>query len=397
MIYISTMNSINILYCCLFAPFKANASAGGQLAYYYVKKISEKQNVNLKLLCSVPAHDWEKLQPTVNEFDAEYFIEPSKNFLTKVITKLNFNKGCYFNQKSVNLFIKKAKKMNKEGFVPDYVIFDWETTAYIYDNLKKIWPSAKYSVVEQDVTSQSLERFYESEGNAMKKLYKKIVWKNCLRLEKKLFNKLYCVNVLSQKDVELVKNISSKAKTNIVAPYYHKYDDFELLQSKTKDILFFGYMAREENCEAVMWFVENILPKLTEGRFVVLGGGVPEKIKQLESEKVHITGFQTNEQLGEWFKNSLCMVVPLLHGAGVKIKVLEAMSAGIPVVTNSIGIEGISGTNGIDYLHCEKDEDYVCAINSLLNNNQKAYEIGTKSRELMNNTVNFEAADYLVL
>ena len=84
-----------------------------------------------------------------------------------------------------------------------------------------------------------------------------------------------------------------------------------------------------------------------------------------------------------------------MHGAGIKIKVLEAMSAGIPVLTNEIGIEGIPAVDGHDYLHCESNEDFVHGIQALMGNMALAYKIGNNSRQLCEKEFNYEKSSYL--
>ena len=61
----------------------------------------------------------------------------------------------------------------------------------------------------------------------------------------------------------------------------------------------------------------------------------------------------------------MCLVAPLVLGAGIKVKILEALSSGIPVITNDIGIEGIPAQSGCEYIHCIKPEEYAKAIREI--------------------------------
>lgn len=72
----------------------------------------------------------------------------------------------------------------------------------------------------------------------------------------------------------------------------------------------------------------------------------------------------------------MCMVVPLINGSGIKIKVLEGFSAGIPVLSNNVGMRGIPARNKVDYLHCEKAEDFIKSIEFLINNPREIEKIG---------------------
>lgn len=71
----------------------------------------------------------------------------------------------------------------------------------------------------------------------------------------------------------------------------------------------------------------------------------------------------------------MCFVSPLLTGAGIKIKVIEALSAKIPVLTNEIGIEGIQAIDGVSYFKCENALDYERVIRNILQGKENTSEI----------------------
>ena len=96
----------------------------------------------------------------------------------------------------------------------------------------------------------------------------------------------------------------------------------------------------------------------------MIGNKPSENIKKYASEKVVFTGFVQDVQ--PYFSKAKCLAAPIQAGAGVKVKILEAMSMGIPVLTNSLGIEGIEARDGFEYLHCEEPEDYENAIRKIL-------------------------------
>ncbi len=77
------------------------------------------------------------------------------------------------------------------------------------------------------------------------------------------------------------------------------------------------------------------------------------------------------------------MVVPLLYGSGIKTKVLSALSCGLPVLSNSIGIEGINVNSNSEYIHCENTNDFVEGIIRLYNNKDLYLKICKKSRDYM--------------
>ena len=76
-------------------------------------------------------------------------------------------------------------------------------------------------------------------------------------------------------------------------------------------------------------------------RLHVVGSNVPEVVKSLASARVVVHGYLTDEELAQRYAAVRAVVVPLRYGAGVKGKVLDALRHGLPVVTTSIGVEGL--------------------------------------------------------
>ena len=82
-------------------------------------------------------------------------------------------------------------------------------------------------------------------------------------------------------------------------------------------------MSRPENYLSAIWFIDNVMPLLKSDnyRFVILGSRPPEELKKRECTKIVITGFV--ESIVPYFEKSMCMVAPLVLGAGIKVKIIE--------------------------------------------------------------------------
>lgn len=140
---------------------------------------------------------------------------------------------------------------------------------------------------------------------------------------------------------------------DIVAYVYEEFmdsisDDF----SQREGLLFVGGFAHPPNADAVLWFANEIYPLIRETLsipFYVVGSKVTDEIKALEQpgNGIIIKGFVSEEELAHLYGVCKLVVVPLRYGAGVKGKVIEALYYGAPVVTTSIGAEGISGAEDV--------------------------------------------------
>ena len=122
--------------------------------------------------------------------------------------------------------------------------------------------------------------------------------------------------------------------------------------AKREGLLFVGGFAHPPNADAVLWFAGEIYPRIREKmqaagqeppKFYVVGSKVTEEIKALEQPDngIIIKGFVSEEELERLYAECRIVVVPLRYGAGVKGKVVEAIYNGAPIVTTSIGAEGI--------------------------------------------------------
>ncbi len=117
--------------------------------------------------------------------------------------------------------------------------------------------------------------------------------------------------------------------------------------SKRRDLLYVGGFDHAPNRDAVKWFCQEVLPivlrRLPNIVFNVVGANPPKEIEALSSANVKILGKVSEEGLQALYDSVKLTVIPLRFGAGVKGKVIETMHHAIPLVSTSIGLEGISG------------------------------------------------------
>jgi glycosyltransferase involved in cell wall biosynthesis len=112
-------------------------------------------------------------------------------------------------------------------------------------------------------------------------------------------------------------------------------------------VLFVAGFAHPPNVDAAKWLVDQIMPIVRAripGVHLWLAGSNPtDEVKALTSSDVTVTGYVPDDELGSLYRSCRVAVVPLRFGAGVKHKVLEAMHLGVPLVTTSVGAQGLCG------------------------------------------------------
>ena len=153
-------------------------------------------------------------------------------------------------------------------------------------------------------------------------------------------------------EVEEIGKIDPEIRVKAIPAYLfedvsHEGYDFDARH----DIMFIGGFSHRPNVDAVKWLAEEILPELTkldpEIKIHILGSNAPKEVTSLASKHLIMEGFVTDEQLAEFYRTCRISFVPLRYGAGIKGKVIEALRYGIPVVTTSVGAEGIENADDV--------------------------------------------------
>ncbi|UGB45001.1 glycosyltransferase [Frateuria edaphi] len=110
-------------------------------------------------------------------------------------------------------------------------------------------------------------------------------------------------------------------------------------------ILFVAGFAHPPNVDAAMWLVDEILPRIRQNNpdvaLDLVGSNPSDEVKALASDDVTVHGYVDTARLEEMYARARVVIAPLRFGAGVKLKVLEAMRHGVPLVTTSVGAQGL--------------------------------------------------------
>lgn len=386
---VKTNKKTNIIWVASNAPYSGAPAAGGQTFNYYLNGFKSNNSFNVRLVCWGDIN--KKKQIEAEQKDIIHHVIYTEKSLSSKMKKFGNIESSYnpWNKNAnlisnycANEIMKAMKKWKREGFKPDCIILEWTNTVVLAPQIKKIFPNAKLIASEHDVTFVGFER---------KAAYycgiKKLIWKHRFLHEKKTeLNALKICDLIlphngDNKDV-LVNNGINQNKIKWLVPYFNNMKEC-VREPNTKDILFFGAMSRPENYLSAIWFIENVMPLLSDTgvRFLIVGSKPSEELKKFQSNQIIITGFVDNTL--PYFENSICLVAPLVLGAGIKVKILESMSSGIPVLTNDIGIEGIPAQNGEIYFHCNVAQDYNDIIRKILSGKINMEEITNKSKNFI--------------
>lgn len=154
--------------------------------------------------------------------------------------------------------------------------------------------------------------------------------------------------------------------------------------SGSKNVLHLGTMFWPPNAEGVLWFARKVWPQvqaqIPQATFTIVGKNPPEAVRALAaSGKIEVTGFVQDPQ--PYLDQAAVFIVPLFSGSGMRVKILDAWSWGLPIVSTSIGAEGLEFRNGENILIADSAQEFAQAVLRLLQDEPLAARLRQNGRD----------------
>ncbi|MDR1480898.1 MAG: glycosyltransferase family 4 protein [Planctomycetaceae bacterium] len=223
----------------------------------------------------------------------------------------------------------------------DIVHIEWSNYAVYLEIIRNIPTFA----CTHNVEYLSWKRFFDTTKNPVKKLLGLHEWKKMYRFEKNIYPKLDYISTVSEEDAQIVRSEFGMERVcvipNGVAISY--YDKIKNTPQPAK-IVYCGSMDAFINQDAVVYFLREIFPLILAAnpavKFQVIGRNPPNWILKFGSDNVSFTG-SVNDVRAQ-LKEAALEVVPLRIAGGSRLKILEAFAARLPVLSTTIGAEGLN-------------------------------------------------------
>jgi GT2 family glycosyltransferase/glycosyltransferase involved in cell wall biosynthesis len=248
------------------------------------------------------------------------------------------------------------------------------------DTVRKYMPSVKIVYDNVDLYFVRTLRQSAIEQNANMEMSA-----NVYKAEELYLNRFADLSVVVTDDEKVVLSTLVGNIDPIVIPHILQMPSLQSVPfEERKGIMFLGGYKHTPNVDAVIWFVKEVFPLIRKTIrdivLYVLGSSPPEEIMTLNRDgEVEVIGWV--EDLDPWFSNSRVFVSPLRYGAGVKGKNVQAMSYGLPMVTTTIGAEGMNLTHNKNTLIADSPEDFAKAVIKLYQSPKLWREISANSVE----------------
>ncbi|MBN1582403.1 MAG: glycosyltransferase [Anaerolineae bacterium] len=207
---------------------------------------------------------------------------------------------------------------------------------------------------------------------------------------------------------DLIATIS-EGDRRLIAPHYTRkpllllplsasfniVDDVEPAVPSGPNVLFVGAMYRAFNVQGVLWFLDRVWPdvlaRVPQARFYVVGyDPPPEILGRHDGEHVFIVGFA--ESLVPWYRSAAVSVSPLFVGGGLLQKVIDALSAGTPVVATSVSNHGVGAVPEVHLLLADEASDFAAAVVRLLQNPADRERLARAGQQFVNEQYDLDQA-----
>ena len=200
------------------------------------------------------------------------------------------------------------------------------------------------------------------------------------RLEQSGLRQFHLVSVVSERDKEL---LGADENTEVVVCRNGCEPTKELPPSADPVVAFVATLGWAPNVDAAVWFTESVWPKVLESlgsaRLLLVGRDPSDSVRKLADDSVTVTG--TVPEVAPFLQQSSVAIAPLRAGGGSRLKILEALMAGRPVVATTIGVSGLEDLIGHGVVVADEPETMAKLLVELLSDPLEAQRLGKIGRE----------------
>lgn len=245
-----------------------------------------------------------------------------------------------------------------------------------------------------DVDSEAVKYFSKVDTNKIKRLYYAVEYARVRRLEKESLANVDRIIACSERDkqvyIEMLPFEQDKwlvANNGVDLTVAKRCKPIERNWNK---VLFVGGLDNPCNREGIIWCLENVWDRVIkinpEAVLTIAGSGKStEQIKQLISHKKNVEFLGYVDDVDSLYLQSGCIIVPLHSGSGTRLKIVEAFSFKTPVVSTSIGAEGLPVENGKEIVIADEPKCFADGILRIMRSKENTFAMTMKAYDIAKN------------
>ncbi|MBI1955297.1 MAG: glycosyltransferase [Acidobacteria bacterium] len=373
---------LNILFVSPYSIYPP-LHGGAVLMFETIRELAKRHNLFVLTFVDWPAEAasnrsleaWARKVETVLRRPA-----PSRPFQLRSSTQQDFSDPAF------------AALLEKLVFLYDIDLIQFEYTQLAQYHLPLEYTAQ--CLWEVDVHFRSVQRQLLSRGHSVSaKAQEFLEWLRALRFEVNAVRKFDAVFTCHEEERLFLESFLNGRRPQVFAGLQTAIDvskhPFPGGPRRADSLLFVGNFQHTPNVQGLRYFCQEVFPQIRARRpqatLTIVGAQSPPEIQQtLSGEGIHFLGQvdDIREPLGQ----HAVFVCPILSGAGVRVKLLEAFASGIPAVSTPLGAEGIAATPGTHLLVANTPAEFAAACLQLLEQPEKAAALAANARRLVETT-----------
>jgi glycosyltransferase involved in cell wall biosynthesis len=373
------------------APFEGISHAGGLFLYAYVKELSRDNKIDLICLQSPEERALDAFGSSVDV----YFCPPgAEGGSSKLRQRTRTLSGFNIGGPEVDALLSDGQARRLLA-AADVVDFQWPEVLRAIPPVRRDRGRKPIVVTCHDVYSQALMRLVRAQRDGpdieQVPLRRQLFAPLAIYTEAYFLNKSDLVQLYKAEDIKALRHAGLRAATALVQPLV-QHSPRALGSPDATTMIFVGAFSRPPNAEGARWFMREVLPlvrrSVPAARLVLAGDHSDRVLAECPAPGAHATAYVAD--LKDHYDAASIAVAPLFRGAGVKVKVPQALAYGLPVVTTAIGAEGLPA--GCPAVVTATAGQMAGAIVELLSAPQRVRQLGEEGRAWATRAYDFSSS-----
>lgn len=375
---------MKILQLCPRVPFPP--VDGGTLGLYNMAKALNLQGARVKMLAFNTSKHLVNVKELPDEFVKTFQIETV--YLDNRPTIFSAVKNLFSNQSyHISRFVSKdfenalIKILRNEQF--DIIQLDYLMMAAYIDVIRK-YSKAKLIYRAHNIEYRIWNRLAESEKNFIKRKYLMLLAERLKNFEFDVINRVDAIVALTEEETRILKEMGAKQPI-CIAPTCFFLEEFKpVVEPKEFSLFHIGAMDWMPNTAGLKWFIREVWSKVNathpQIKLNLAGNKMPKDFFSFNNENCNVQG--RVEDAKKFMAEHSVMIVPLLAGSGIRVKILEGMAMGKPIISTSQGAEGLYYENRKNILIADTPDEFYNAIIECYQSPELRKSLGENARTL---------------
>lgn len=311
----------------------------------------------------------------------------NKKYMLKIAMKSLFSTYSFglYKYISRDMILKLKQLSESESY--DYVFYDHLQMCVYKSYLDDFCPGCKTILDEHNCEAMIMLRSAKNSSNFIKKLFLFLEAYKLRCFEAKCLRSVDSSIILSEEDYQELKKLCKNDFLHAIIPIGVQDRGIKKnipIDGRNMNILFVGTLTWDPNNQGMQWFLREVIPLLNKNEvhytLYIVGKNPSKELLDLigSHQNIIVTGYV--DSVDEYYDKCHCMIVPLFVGSGQRVKIIEAFSKGMPVISTSVGAEGLHYSHGDNILIADNANEFVRNIVSL--NEEQRRKLSIRGRQV---------------